>query len=175
MTTLITTYGVIPVLLTLLIGIPAIVNFISWCKATWAKREKFKQDAIQKGRKQEREEEQEENRFSSGEARISALEESVQLLTTMVTQQKEMIERLTRSDMLDIKSWIKVQHERYMAQGWIDSQALDLLCSRHEIYKEEGGNSWADCIVLDLKKLPHTPPVTPAQPRDICNNSLDRG
>ena len=174
MTALITTYGILPVLITLLVGIPAIVNFIGWCKSTWAKREKFKQEAIQKGRKQEREEEAEENRFSSGEARIDALEANVKLLTTMVTQQKEMIERLTRSDMLDIKSWIKVQHEKYMNQGWIDSQALDLLCQRHEIYKEEGGNSWADCLVDDLKKLPRRPLTTPAAPRDICNNSRDK-
>lgn len=173
MTTLITTYGVIPVLLTLLIGIPTIVNFISWCKATWAKREKFKQDAIQNGRKQEREEEAEENRFSSGEARIATLEDNVKLLTTMVTQQKEMIERLTRSDMLDIKSWIKVQHEKYMNQGWIDTQALDLLCQRHEIYKEEGGNSWADCLVDDLKKLPRRPSVMAVAPRNICYSPLD--
>jgi hypothetical protein len=60
-----------------------------------------------------------------------------------------------------------------MAQGWIDLQALDLVCQRHEIYKEEGGNSWADCLVEDLKRLPHKQSVTPAAPRDICHNPLD--
>ena len=173
--TALTNYGVLPVLLILLVGVPAIVNFISWCKATWAKREKFKQDAIETGRNEEREVEAEETRFTSGEARIATLEKNVELLTTMVTQQKEMIERLTKSDMLDIKSWIKVQHEKYMNHGWIDTQALDLLCQRHEIYKEEGGNSWADCLVDDLKGLPRRPPATPAAPRDICANPHDRG
>ena len=84
-----------------------------------------------------------------------------------------MITRLTKSDMLDIKSWIKAQHERYMAQGWIDLQALDLVCQRHAVYKEEGGNSWADCLVEDLKGLPHKGVATPAEPRDICHNPLD--
>ena len=173
MSALITTYGVVPVILTLLVGIPMIVNFISWIKATWAKREKFKQDNVNKGRTMQHEEEAEESRFVSGEQRIAALEKNVETLTTIVTQQKTMIERLTRSDMLDIKSWIKTQHERYMAQGWIDLQALDLVCQRHEIYKEEGGNSWADCLVEDLKRLPHKHQVTPAAPRDICHNPLD--
>lgn len=171
---LFTQFGFWPVLLILFLGIPAIINIISWCKNLWEKRTKFTKAAEERGRSQEKQEEAEEHRFLDGEARISALEKNVELLTQMVTQQKTMIERLTKSDMLDIKSWIKVQHERYMAQGWIDSQALDLLCSRHEVYKEEGGNSWADCIVSDLKKLPHTPPVTPAVPRDICNNPKDK-
>ena len=80
------TYGPLPLLLALLIGVPAIVNFISWCKATWAKREKFKEDNVERGRAIEREEEAEELRFSNGEARIKALEENVKTLTTIVTQ-----------------------------------------------------------------------------------------
>ena len=173
MSALITTYGIVPVILTLIIAVPALINFISWCKATWAKREKFKQENIEKGRTIERAEETEQLRFTAGETRISTLEDSVKKLTEIAETQNQMIKRLTTSDMLDIKSWIKAQHEKYMAQGWIDLQALDLLCQRHEIYKEEGGNSWADCLVEELKTLPHRPPVTSAAPRDICNNPLD--
>jgi len=51
------------VILSLLIGIPAIVNFIKWCKDLWKKRESFKQENIQKGREIEQKAEKEEHRF----------------------------------------------------------------------------------------------------------------
>lgn len=163
--------GPVTIILVLLICIPAIVNFISWCKKIYAEREKFKKTHMEKGRALEREEETEELRFISGEARISNLETAVSTLTETIARQEKLIERLTRSDMYGIKAWIKDQHEKYTAQGWIDTEALDLVCSRHSVYKEEGGNSWADCLVNDLKNLPHRPPVVSIQPRDICDSN----
>lgn len=170
---LLTTTPLLTIVLVLLVFVPAIVNFISWCKKTWAKREEFKQQNIEKGKQMEREDETEELRFTAGETRIKTLEDNVGKLTEIAENQQKMIKRLTESDMLDIKSWIKDKHEKYMAQGWIDVHALDLLCSRHGIYKQEGGNSWADCLVEELKSLPHTPPVTRVAPRSICDNSHD--
>jgi hypothetical protein len=31
---------------------------------------------------------------------------------------------------------------------------LELICDRYDIYKEEGGNSWAEKLVNEIKALP---------------------
>jgi hypothetical protein len=55
---------------------------------------------------------------------------------------------------LDIKSWIKAQHEKWIFKGCIDSQMLDLLEQRYAIYTAEGGNSWAKKLMDELRALP---------------------
>jgi hypothetical protein len=75
----------------------------------------------------ERADEQEEERFINGESRIGVLEQEVSELKEIAQNQQKLIELLIQSDELDIKSWIKTQHERWMPLGYIDSQMLDLL------------------------------------------------
>jgi hypothetical protein len=41
-----------------------------------------------------------------------------------------------------------------MRKGCIDSHVLELLEERFEIYKEEGGNSWAEKLMNELRSLP---------------------
>lgn len=154
MSYLLQTFGVGTILIVLLIAIPTIVNFITWCKGIWAKREKFKQENIDKGREIEAHKEEKETRFSNGEARMTSLEEDVKDLKTIIAKQQQLIELLVESDELDIKSWIKAQHEKWTAKGYIDNQTLELLCQRFKIYTKEGGNSWAERLVNDLKSLP---------------------
>lgn len=105
---LLTTTPLLTIVLVLLVFVPALVNFISWCKKTWAKREEFKRQNIEKGREIERKEETEEFRFTAGETRMKKLEENVNTLTEILQNQQQMIARLITSDMLDIKSWIKI-------------------------------------------------------------------
>ena len=154
MATLLTTVPITYIILTLLLGIPAIVNFIKWCKEIWKVRQKFRDDAVNEGKNIEKATEAEQFRFAEGESRISALESTVEKLSTVIEQQHELIKQLRVSDMLSIKAWIKDQHEKWMQKGWIDSQALDLLSQRYEIYEKEGGNHWAKKLVDELKGLP---------------------
>lgn len=154
MVTLIQTYGISMIFITLLIGIPSIVNFIKWCKGLWATREKFKQDNIEKGKQMEARAEQKEARLAKGEARMDKLETDTADLKELIVKQQKLIELLIKSDELDIKSWIKIQHEKWIPKKCIDSQTLDLLIQRFEIYEAEGGNSWAKKLVDELKALP---------------------
>ena len=154
---LISTFGIGTVIIILLVGIPAIVNFISWCKGIWKTREQFKQENIEAGRKMEIRKEEKEMRFSNGEARMTNLEEDVKDLKTIIARQQQLIELLVESDELDIKSWIKAQHEKWMPRRCIDGQTLELLCQRFKIYTKEGGNSWAEKLVEDLMALPIIP------------------
>jgi len=40
---IITTYGLTTIVIILLVVIPTLLRFISWCKETWKKREDFKE------------------------------------------------------------------------------------------------------------------------------------
>jgi hypothetical protein len=86
MAELISTFGLPSIVLILLIAIPAIVNFIGWCKKIWSTREKFKQENIDKGREIESRKEEKEMRFSTGEARMTTLESDVKDLKTIIAQ-----------------------------------------------------------------------------------------
>lgn len=154
MAELITSVGIGQIIIILLIAIPAIVNFISWCKKTWKEREDFKQTNIEKGKQMERRAEEKEERFHNGEVRIGQLEKDVADLKTMIANQEKLIQLLIKSDELDIKSWIKMQHEKWIPRKCIDSQTLDLLEQRFAIYEAEGGNSWAKKLVDELRALP---------------------
>lgn len=154
MAELISTFGIGTIVIILLVSIPLIIRFISWCKGVWKEREKFKQENIAQGRALERTEEAEEHRFESGESRIAKLEVIVEHLTTLVEEQKQTNDRMLRSDKLAIKTWIKEQHSIWTRKGYIDSHVLELLEERFEIYKEEGGNSWAEKLMTELRALP---------------------
>ena len=154
MAELIATFGFEPVIIILLIAIPSIISMISWCKKLWGQRENFKQANIAQGRSLEKREEQEEERFSSGEARIQDLELQMKTLTDIIIKQQTQIDLLIQSDELDIKSWIKTQHEKWMPKKHIDSQILDLLEQRYAVYTKEGGNSWAEKLMKELRTLP---------------------
>lgn len=154
MAELISTFGIGTVIIILLIGIPAIVNFITWCKGLWAKREKFKQDSIEQGRRQEAQKEQKEARLQNDEARFKMLEDAYLEMKKMNEIQNEQIALLRESDKLSIKTWIKEQHEKWIKLGCIDNYTLDLLEERYAIYAKEGGNSWAKKLMDELRALP---------------------
>lgn len=154
MVELIGQFGIVQVLLILLIGIPAIVNFIAWCKKLWSKREEFKNENIEKGKRIEARAEEKEARFSNGEQRMDLLEDNVKELRKIAENQERLINLLIQSDQLDIKSWLKAQHERWMDLGCIDNQMLDLVTQRFSIYEKEGGNSWAKRLTDDMRSLP---------------------
>lgn len=151
---LVAEYGLSAVIIILIIGVPAIVNLISWCKGIWEKREAFKQKNIEEGKLIELHAEQKEARFTRGEERMKQLEADVTDLKKIAERQAELIELLIKSDELDIKSWIKMQHEKWIPLGYIDSQTLDILEQRFDIYEKEGGNSWAEKLVKELRALP---------------------
>ena len=151
---LIESFGLGTVVIILLLGGAAIVKFIEWCKKTWQKRSDFAQQNQQLGMQKEQEIEAREERLASGEARMTVLEGNVKELTAIAKRQQELIELLVQSDELDIKSWIKTQHEKWIPLGCIDSQTLDILEQRYAIYAKEGGNGWAKKQVEEMRALP---------------------
>ena len=154
MAELIGAFGIGTVVIVLLVAIPTLVNFITWCKGLWQKRTTFIAENVEKGRQKEKEEEAEEHRFQNGELRMSQTETNVSDLKKIIQKQQTQIDLLIESDKLNIKTWIKEQHEKWMPRKCIDSQTLELLCARYKLYTLEGGNSWAEKLYKELKALP---------------------
>lgn len=148
------TYTVETVVIILAIGIPAIIKGIGSVKALWKKRTDFITENVRRGHEEEAQKETQMLEKAATEARLSAVEKNIDLLTEIASQQKEQINLLIKSDKLDIKAWIKAQHDYWIPRGYIDSQILDLLEERYEIYKKENGNSWAKKLMDELRALP---------------------
>ena len=69
------------------------------------------------------------------------------------------LQRLTESDMHDIKAWIVVQYHKYFVeQGWIDNYSAETIERRYEDYTQEGGNSYISVLIDRLRTLPMDPP-----------------
>ena len=71
---------------------------------------------------------------------------------------KKSVELLIESDKNDIKSWITEKHHYFMRQKWIDDYSLDCIERRFKCYQREGGNSYVEELVNEIRKLPHFPP-----------------
>lgn len=65
------------------------------------------------------------------------------------------IEQLTNSDKDAIKSYITEKHHFFVyKQGWIDDYSLDCLERRYVHYQQEGGNSFIEQEMNELRALP---------------------
>ena len=65
------------------------------------------------------------------------------------------IDMLIDSDKDDIKSYITREHHYFCYQvGWIDDFSLDCLERRYEHYSDEGGNSFIEGFMDELRELP---------------------
>ena len=72
---------------------------------------------------------------------------------------EESIEMLIESDKEDIKSFITLQHHKFVyEQEWIDDYSMECLEKRFAIYEREHGNSFVLGLMNELRALPKRPP-----------------
>ena len=134
--------------------VSGVIGITTWIiKMVKAKRA-YDAEQVQKGIKIAQDKQSQENRFSNGEHRMDVLESNVAKLTTTSDQLADLLKLLVESDQQNIKAWMKDQHEKWMARGYIDNFSLDLMEKRYAIYKKEHGNSWALDIMTDIRALP---------------------
>lgn len=131
-----------------------ILKVIEGAKKLWEKRQNFKDAAVLEGERIQREMDDEEREKESYDKKIKELQDELSSLMEIISEQRQQIALLLQSDELDIKAWIKNQHEKWIALQCIDSQSLELICQRFSIYTQEGGNSWAEKLVEEIKALP---------------------
>lgn len=67
------------------------------------------------------------------------------------------IQLLINSDKDDIKAWITEKHHYYCYEKrHIDDYSLDCIEKRYAHYKNEGGNSFVEDLMKDIRRLPKT-------------------
>lgn len=101
------------------------------------------------GNKQKKEE---QIKFFTNE--IAEIRENFKQINSRLDAVSNSIILLTESDKDDIKGWIVSQYHKFMAQGWIDDFTMDTLEKRYSHYVEEGGNSYIETLMNELRELP---------------------
>lgn len=143
------------------LAIREVVNFVSWVKDKNKKR--LDEGVEQKQREEMLDKYEEVNKdmqnrmakcYSSIEGKIDELSINI---NGRMDSMEDQLKILTDSDMHDIKSWIVEKHHYYMNQRWIDDFAMDTIEKRYSDYKKEGGNSYVDTLMEELRKLPKDP------------------
>lgn len=128
---------ILAIIVTLALAVKGVVSFWDWAK------ERLK--------KMFNKETQQENH----QHQIEALTESQQQLMEAVKKLTEKVDMLIDSDKDDIKAYITDKHHYYVyTQKWIDDYTLDCIVRRFKHYKDEGGNSFIETLIKELKALP---------------------
>ena len=90
---------------------------------------------------------------------LNKIDDLTDTVNTKFNELDKRIDKLTESDMHDIKQAIvKDYHYFTEKQKWIDDFSLNTLELRYSDYKDEGGNSFIDSLMAELRKLPKRPP-----------------
>ena len=94
-----------------------------------------------------------ENEKVSIEIRNQNKKEINKILEQLENQQK-ILNLLVESDKDDIKGWIIQQYHFFTAKGSIDDFSRDTIEKRASHYFEEGGNSYIEDILAQIRQLP---------------------
>ena len=82
------------------------------------------------------------------------MQATLQIVLDRVKQISEKIDLLQESDRDSIKSWIVMLYHKYKDDDTeLDSMQMDLLERRYKHYKEEGGNSYIDELMEELRSI----------------------
>lgn len=99
--------------------------------------------------------------FQDREKRITNLEilehdseATIQQIKNDLDEVRKNINLLITSDKDDIRSWITDKYHCFMKLGYIDDFSLDCLERRFKSYKQEGGNTYVDGMMEELRALP---------------------
>ncbi len=89
------------------------------------------------------------------------LQQSVENMAKTLTTLAEKVDMLIQSDKDDIKAFITRQHHYFCYQkGWIDDHSLDCIERRFEHYRHQGGNSFIETLMEQIRDLPKQQPKT---------------
>ena len=103
-------------------------------------------------------EEELERRLQHGSEVMTALQANQQATDKILQDLSAKIDMLIDSDKDAIKSYITKEHHYFCYQvGWIDDFSLDCLEKRYGHYAEEGGNSFIEGFMEELRDLPKQP------------------
>ena len=113
---------------------------------------------LNRGEKYFKNKNKEEDKFAKYEEEIKALKENQEKMSESINKLSANVELLIDSDKDDIKSFITKEYHYFVEQkGWIDKFSFDCIEKRFNHYRDEGGNSFIEDLMSELRKLPKQP------------------
>lgn len=113
---------------------------------------------LNRGEKYFKNKNEEEDKFAKYEEEIKALKENQEKMSESINKLSTNVELLIDSDKDDIKSFITKEYHYFVEQkGWIDKFSFDCIEKRFNHYKDEGGNSFIEDLMSELRRLPKQP------------------
>ena len=79
---------------------------------------------------------------------------AIEELKEQLEKQQKTLDMLVESDRDDIKSWLVQQYHYFMKLGSIDDFSKDTIEKRATHYFTEGGNSYIENLLKQIRKLP---------------------
>ena len=151
----------------LALAIKAIVEFFDWVYSRLRK-------AFDREYKDQQNKKNIENKLDETNSRIKELEISRKESKQEIANVNNKLDLLIESDKDDIKSWLTREHHYFCYQrGWIDDYSLECCERRFAHYQAEGGNTFINGFMIELRSLPKTPPESDAN-RFVERNHLNR-
>ena len=156
----------------ILLAIKGATSFVVYFKNLY--NEKFNKDYEKKQREDvlenhysqcKEQHEQSMKLYNELENKLDSLTENInekfEALDQRIDSLDERIDDLTTSDMHDIKQAITKDYHHFVEeQKWIDDFSLNCLEHRFVDYKKEGGNSFIEGMMNELRQLPrHAPGI----------------
>ena len=132
----------------LALAVKSLISFFDWAHDRLKK-------VFNKEHNKLSEKEELERRLQHGSEAIAALKADEEEKDKVLKDLSGKIDMLIDSDKDDIKSYITKEHHYFCYQvGWIDDFSLDCLEKRYRHYADEGGNSFIEGFMNELRALP---------------------
>ena len=148
---LLSNYSIEQILLFIVLLAAAIKGVVSWID--WARNRGEK--IIEKKNKRTALEDSVNNLIQSQKEMENNINNCQVQIKNNINDIRKAINILTESDKDDIKSWITEKHHYFCySVGWIDDYSLDCIEKRYGHYKDEGGNTFIDELMEEIRALP---------------------
>lgn len=150
---ILTQYSITEILVFLFVLIASIKTTLNSIEYLWERISKI-------FKKQQKDIEQQED-FTK---HVQESEKQIKELYDLHTKTEENLNRiidsiqlLINSDKDDIKAWVTEKHHYYCYEKkHIDDYSLDCIEKRYTHYRNEGGNSFVEDLMKDIRRLPKT-------------------
>lgn len=132
----------------LALSIKSLISFFDWAYIYIKKAFNIKYSKITQKQELER-------RLQKGSEVMTELKQNQQATDKILKDLSTKIDMLINSDRDDIKSYITRQHHYFCYKlGYIDDFSLDCIEKRFKHYSDQGGNSFIENFMKDLRALP---------------------
>ena len=135
------------------IAIKEVIQFIDWARQRTLQQVNKSTSLAELIKKIEEKDKDQDEKIERMLEAQKGLSENIDLIL-------QQVQNLIKSDRDAIKAYITKEHHHFCYEvKWIDDYNLDCLEKRYQRYVEEGGNSFIESLMEEIRDLPRRPPV----------------